>query len=722
MSLSFSLRKWGCFVRTALGCALGWFVGAGAFIWADPVVSPWLERAGSWPGTTRGDAGALATIGTTLVVGTGNGVLSFDVSHPELPQLVADYAIPGGVSELSVMAGLIYAWTGTGGVVLEFSTTGPLQKVGIVPIATWAQTVSAVVSTDRLYSGGLSGNFTLDVSEPRAPKVVSGVVPWGSGTVDVAMSGSVLVGARTDGLISYGTSPPPTLAGSLDVYRLEDPLQPKRVTTVSFASPARSVAMGGDQAFVAVYGEGVLVFDLSAPEAPKRIAQIRPIGGEASRVRCAPGYVFIGEETGGLTVADVSDSNAPRVVAHLDSPGGPARLLIEGQRLYLSGGSGGVTLVDISTPSAPRMISHMATAGYTWNVALDADTAYLADGRAGMRILNVKNPAQPLLVGEYADGAEHQDVRVRGNNVFLASGAAGLTVVDVKDPGHPVKLSVLDTPGTAVGLEVAGNTAFIADLARGLQIVDVSDPTRPSLVGTLDTPDNTYAVDAVGQTAYLADDRTGLIVVDITDLSAPRILAQFDTPGYAYGVRVVDGIAYVADREGGVHVIDVHEPTSPRLLSSHASPGIDSRRGKTWFARGVQLVDRIAYVADWTGGLEVLDLSDPSMPVALGRYLTPGVLASVAVSGDRVFLALGATGIEILSARPAVSGIQLNAGGRIRMTLYAPSRGRHRLETSGDLVEWKLSTPVDLQAFETEWTVDQPASTERGFYRLAPDR
>ncbi len=54
------------------------------------------------------------------------------------------------------------------------------------------------------------------------------------------------------------------------------------------------------------------------------------------------------------------------------------------------------------------------------------------------------------------------------------------------------------------------------------------------------------------------------------------------------------------------------------------------------FAKGVTIVGDMAYVADGSSGLQVIDITTPSEPVIIGSVDTPGPARGVAIVGDTV--------------------------------------------------------------------------------------
>ncbi|MFY9823636.1 MAG: carboxypeptidase regulatory-like domain-containing protein [Thermoanaerobaculia bacterium] len=228
-------------------------------------------------------------------------------------------------------------------------------------------------------------------------------------------------------------------------------------------------------------------------------------------------------------------------------------------------------------------------------------------------------------------------VAVSGDYAYVASGWAGLHVVDVSDLSAPVLVGTVDTPGNANDVRVQGTFAYVADGASGLQVIDVSDPTRPRIVGTLDTPGDATDLVVQGDRVYVADGLAGVQVIDIANRSLPTLLGSLDTPGLARGIDVVDNLVVVADSGGGVHVVSVADPAAPKILGS-------THTRVTWSrAADVAVRGRLAWVADGAdstlGGLVVVDFTEPSTPVVVGRTSNAYGLVSVALDGGRVLAA-----------------------------------------------------------------------------------
>ena len=81
------------------------------------------------------------------------------------------------------------------------------------------------------------------------------------------------------------------------------------------------------------------------------------------------------------------------------------------------------------------------------------------------------------------------------------------------------------------------------------------------------------------------------------------------TRGTAYYVKVVGNRAYVTLGSGGLVILDVSDPAYPARLGGY-DPDAQALR--------VAVSGSVAYVADDYYGLQIIDVSNPSSPVRLG--------------------------------------------------------------------------------------------------------
>jgi hypothetical protein len=122
--------------------------------------------------------------------------------------------------------------------------------------------------------------------------------------------------------------------------------------------------------------------------------------------------------------------------------------------------------------------------------------------------------------------------------------------------------------------------------------------------------------------------------------ASPVLLGSYDTPGRAMGLAVSGEQAYIADgRVGGLQVVNVADPTAP------SETGAD--RTLHW-AQNVAVRDQYAYVADLQTGLHIFDVSNPASPNEIGVYDTPWDANDVALVGAYAYVADGGAGLQVI--------------------------------------------------------------------------
>jgi len=144
------------------------------------------------------------------------------------------------------------------------------------------------------------------------------------------------------------------------------------------------------------------------------------------------------------------------------------------------------------------------------------------------------------------------------------------------------------------------------------------------------------------------------IVVNGQSIAVEQSITQigtYDTTGLAVGVQVVGNYAYVADYTSGLQIINISNPAAPSLSGTYDTTGY------TW---GVEVVGNYAYVADRDSGLQIINISNPVAPSLSGTYNTTGEAFGVEVVGNYAYVADGESGLQIINisnpAAPSLSG------------------------------------------------------------------
>ena len=169
-----------------------------------------------------------------------------------------------------------------------------------------------------------------------------------------------------------------------------------------------------------------------------------------------------------------------------------------------------------------------------------------------------------------------------------------------------------------------------ADLQKQLTIFDYSDPLLLVKRGTYIAPDVIQAMQVRNALTYLlpvGNNAPMLEVVDATNPDAPTKIGQLALAGRGISLDAPAGenLVYVGYFDtgsggGGVQIVDVTDPTTPSVLSTIPTQGK---------ASAVAVENEIAYVSSLTAAedgwfLEAFDVTDPSNPVSLASISGTG--------------------------------------------------------------------------------------------------
>jgi hypothetical protein len=222
-----------------------------------------------------------------------------------------------------------------------------------------------------------------------------------------------------------------------------------------------------------------------------------------------------------------------------------------------------------------------------------------------------------------------------------------LKVIDISDPRHSVMVGSLDLPETNVCLEAAGSYVYMGTPTK-FQVVDVSDPLHPTVVGSLNRPYQVRSIGLFGHYACLATCQVSyhapgwFEVVDVADPANPRLVSSMGPmAGSTTSVDVSGSFAYLVVYEVGLLVMDISNPASPQLVGTAPLPE----------PAGVAISGEYAYVTTMyaaVGHVDALDISDPTAPHVVSTVEHRGYYGGIAVASDRAYIALGATGLDVI--------------------------------------------------------------------------
>ena len=213
-----------------------------------------------------------------------------------------------------------------------------------------------------------------------------------------------------------------------------------------------------------------------------------------------------------------------------------------------------------------------------------------------------------------------------------------------------ISLDVLESDSK--GVEVTSNDLDAPAASSAMQ----ADAENVEFVGHFGGP--TLAVAVQGDYAYVGEGQgLRLTILDISNPADPSVVGKTvpipdNWPDNWIKDIAVDGdYAYVADYKGGLRVVDVSDPANPTEVGA-----CDTLE----YASGVFVSGSTAYVADGRRGLRVVDVSEPASPTEVGACDT-GWAEGVAVSGGTAYVADMDGGLRVVDVSDPANPTEVGA-------------------------------------------------------------
>jgi hypothetical protein len=116
-------------------------------------------------------------------------------------------------------------------------------------------------------------------------------------------------------------------------------------------------------------------------------------------------------------------------------------------------------------------------------------------------------------------------------------------------------------------------------------------------------------------------------IIDVSDPAKPKEIGFFEGPGNVTKIAIVERYAYLADFSGGLYIVDILNPKKPQKIGRHGD----------FVVGDVAITGSYALLA--AGSLDVIDVSKPDRPQEAASFSQKDwdTAWSVAVAGDYVY-------------------------------------------------------------------------------------
>ena len=381
-----------------------------------------------------------------------------------------------------------------------------------------------------------------------------------------------------------------------------------------------------------------------------------------------------------------------RQLGHLDIEGG-GEVVVRGGYAYVGHMKPpmGTSIIDVSDPANPTVVAQITPPdewSHTHKVKVVGDIMITNVEQDRRHFLRKGDKIEGLRAEGLSDAdiaqrlaVKHSDIAVLEEAVARGYSSGGFRVWDISDKSAPKLLSYIKTHGFGVHrFDMDANYAYISTEMEGyvgniLMIYDLANPANPTEVSRWHMPGQHVAKGETptgvgyshrlhhamrcGDELWAAVWHAGFRVLDASDITKPTIKGSYRFPAAipepTHTVmpleKTINGKRYaiVIDEEhdhkpgrlhGFIWVMDVTdlnnmEPIAAWDLSERLCPWVGEEGVRFGGHQFREKLDGTLIYATWfAGGLRVLDVADPHLPVEVAHYMVPGPTGAPPQSND----------------------------------------------------------------------------------------
>ncbi len=488
---------------------------------------------------------------TAYVAARTKGLIVLDVSYPSAPVLLGQY--PGSLSKTT--------WS--------VRPEGKMAIVsnGIVLSGCGVETVSVADPKNPTQLACFTNNNTFDafrnISRDGSLVAVSAFVQ-GLFMFEIPPDGSnIKLVARwsdTKGLSMLSMKLPHVyVADALGGLRIVDHQGTSAIAEVGHAAAdwARDVVIVDHTAYLADGSRGVAAVDVQNPSAPGTETIVSAAGEleVGSAIAQSGAYLYVADDIAaanrGKLAAYTHSGTAPlHRVSTVDIAGDPTELIIEGDTLFVAGGSGGVFAFQLDGAGGLSARGMTTAAGTVSRVEAFEGKLYALSESGTVSVLSPKDLS---LLGHFDTGVTRSNdiawKRVGGTlYAYVActgwanSKTAAIKVLDVSDPAA---------------------------------IVDLGWKTfTPTLTFGMGAPQTLKSIEVLGERLFVVHENDGLFAFDLSDPANPTVLTEYllSANNNTYELIFRDGYFYNAHGDAGLYVFQYHEDGAACTAANGCAP------------------------------------------------------------------------------------------------------------------------------------------------------
>ncbi len=385
----------------------------------------------------------------------------------------------------------------------------------------------------------------------------------------------------------------------LEVVYIGDPYFPQYVADFTLPNQGISCALTNDVAFIGTF-LGLFVYNITNPYELNEIAWFDT--GNTWSLSISDNLLYY-SCSDGLEVIDFSNPNELQILSTNDDIHFHDSVIVD-DILYCASNKK-VYAVDITNPNSTNLICDYIPFDVCNKLAVKDNFIFINSWLDGVSILDFADPENQYLLN-YQDLRSNVIAKSPNEEFMLIYGRAaeGLHFYKMDDPLNPEYLYS--------HIEQVGFTSFYIDneiccsnYGSRLNIYDLTNLDNLTILGHVGfNPNYARCITRKDNYIYVGNDSHEIMIFDISDVSNPYNVVNIDVQSWIFDLTIKDDFLYFVNISG-LRIFDLTVPLMPIEVGFW-----DSNNRAEQFA----LFDNYAYIADYDGGIKVIDVSDPSNP------------------------------------------------------------------------------------------------------------
>jgi len=417
----------------------------------------------------------------------------------------------------------------------------------------------------------------------------------------------------------------------LMIYDVGDLNSPTMVREIELESSPKGILIDEGYLYITLEQYGLYIYDNSNPRNPV-------FKGKYEKDNYSPRFVKKGNigafaYSSAFDIIDLTDPTKPVMLSSIDIQNQPRGLEFHNDYLYISDWQK-MMIFDTKNASNPTL-EYETNITYVEQILIQDDIAYVGSYDT-LNLYDVTDGANPILLSTTVERYAFDIFTLHGN--YLLAGGAGRVEVFERTGNDFTLIRSKLFEGSIEDFKLKDNLLFCASSHYGLELIDVSDVRDMKLINTLETSSYTRDVKTHNGYIYAAQDRSGL---GIYKLDNSGTTSQIKLLPYkrAWAIEIVDDLLYLANYDGGVVILDISNPTDPVEL---ATIDVDGD------ARELDVEGNFIYVVKGKDGFSIVNISDLNNPSITATLPMEHVAVNVRVHDGYAYVCDWRDGFKIV--------------------------------------------------------------------------